>query len=181
MANLAVLGLAGFSGGIVLPTTIGDEFQGGYYMGQLGGYYLICAPIAGQYDGTLQWKTTNTTTANTDSTTDGHANTAAMVVAGIAAHPAGRFCVDLTIDGYSDWYLPSKNELNLLYTNHAALEAAGAGSFGVNYFWSSSEYNASGAWDQYFGNGSQGVGNKSTSYYVRAIRRFVYESNFRDA
>jgi len=173
MANLAVLGLAGFSGGgIVLPTTIGDEFQGGYYMGQLGGYYLICAPIAGQYDGTLQWKTTDTTTANTDSTTDGHANTAAMVVAGIAAHPAGRFCVDLTIDGYSDWYLPSKDELNLLYTNHAALEAAGAGSFINNYYWSSSEANAQFALEQNFTNGYQTVDFKRHIHYVRALSRY---------
>ena len=172
MANLAVLGLAGFSGGIVLPTTIGDEFQGGYYMGQLGGYYLICAPIAGQYDGTLQWKTTDTTTANTDSTTDGHANTAAMVVAGITDHPAGEFCVDLTIDGYSDWYLPSKDELNLLYTNHAALEAAGAGSFIDNYYWSSSEDTPTNAWFQHFYNGGQTTPNKSSYYYVRAISRY---------
>ena len=170
MTNAGILGLGGFSGGGSSP--IGDELQGGYYMGQLGGYYLICAPIAGQYDGTLQWKTINTTTANTDSTTDGHANTAAMVVAGIAAHPAGKFCVDLTIDGYSDWYLPSKDELNLLYTNHAALEAAGAGSFIDNYYWSSSEDTPTNAWFQHFYNGGQTTPNKSSYYYVRAISRY---------
>jgi len=158
-------------GGIVLPTTIGDEFQGGYYMGQLGGYYLICAPIAGQ-GSTLQWKTANTTTAGTTSLTDGYANTAAMVTAGISLHPAGKFCVDLTIGEFSDWYLPSKDELNLLYTNHAALEAAGSGSFIDNYYWSSSEHIAGLAWEQTFDDGEPGYTGKVTNYYVRAISRY---------
>ena len=150
---------------------IGQHFGGGYYMGTDGTYYYVCAPISGQYDGVLKWKTTLTTTTGATSTTDGYANTAAMVTAGINDHPAGKFCVDLTINGYSDWYLPSKDELNLLYTNHAALETAGSGSFTNAYYCSSSEGGATTAWRQHFVSGGQNNANKSNGYYVRAIRR----------
>ena len=170
MANLAVLGLAGFSGGgIVLPTTIGDEFQGGYYMGQLGGYYLICAPIAGQSQKT--WGGQTFTVPGADSLTDGYQNTIDLI-ADSQDHPVANFCVGLTIGEFSDWYLPSKDELNLLYTNHAALEAAGAGSFINNYYWSSSEANAQFALEQNFTNGYQTVDFKRHIHYVRAISRY---------
>ena len=168
MTNLAVLGLVGMNSG---PENIGDIYGGGFYMGQLGGYYLICSPIAGQSGSTLAWKTTNTTTTGTTSLTNGFANTAAMITAGASLHPAANFCNNLTIGGFSDWYLPSKDELNLLYTNHPALETAGSGSFIDTYYWSSSESGTTTAWEQRFSSGSQNTCTKGDSYYVRAIRR----------
>jgi hypothetical protein len=38
-----------------------------------------------------------------------------MVSAG--SHPAANFCDGLTINGYSDWYLPARDELELCYRN----------------------------------------------------------------
>ena len=69
--------------------------------------------------------------------------------------------------GYSDWYLPSKDELNKLYLNKVAI-----GGFTTNYYWSSSEYNASYAYYENFNSGNQTNGNKNTTYYVRAVRAF---------
>ena len=69
--------------------------------------------------------------------------------------------------GYSDWYLPSHNELNVLYINRAAI-----GGFGSGYYWSSSEGDFGDAWFQSFGNGSQSDFIKSLTNGVRAVRTF---------
>jgi hypothetical protein len=63
----------------------------------------------------LAWKITATTTAGTTSDFDGAANTAALVTAGIADHPAAEFCVNLSIGGFTDWYLPARWELDIAY------------------------------------------------------------------
>ena len=117
---------------------IGTFIEGGYYAGKInvGGviYAIILAPKSqgGQSPTTLQWKTSNTSTANTDSINDGKANTAAMVAAGAAAHPAASFCNSLEINGYSDWYLPSKDELEILYRAFKPTTRANSTSSGTN-------------------------------------------------
>ena len=102
-----------------LPTTIGQVYGGGFYAGQISTtangvatHYLIVAPAASGQDLSAQWKTTNSSTSGTSSVIDGPANSAAM---NTASHPAAYFCEGLTIGGYSDWYMPSKNELETLY------------------------------------------------------------------
>jgi len=69
--------------------------------------------------------------------------------------------------GYSDWYLPSKDELNELFLNQAAI-----GGFGPNYYWSSSELDAGTAWTQAFDLSSQYAYAKNGPSYVRAVRSF---------
>ena len=83
--------------------------------------------------------------------------------AGIAA----RLCGDLVEGGYSDWYLPSQDELNALYTNRVAI-----GGFTTNLYWTSTEVNANVAWFQSFDSGQQQYTGKVLTYYVRAIRSF---------
>ena len=78
--------------------------------------------------------------------------------------------------GYTDWFLPSKDELNKMYTNRATINttaAANSGSdFVSNYYWSSTEDDNRYAWWQNFVNGNQGGSFKGTTYYVRAVRAF---------
>jgi len=80
--------------------------------------------------------------------------------------------------GYSDWYLPSKDELNKLYVNQAAiggfdLGAGGDGGYGTGPYWSSSEVGANYAWAQYFSTGTPHVDWKfGADYRVRAVRAF---------
>ena len=69
--------------------------------------------------------------------------------------------------GYSDWYLPSKDELNKLYLNKVAI-----GGFTTGLYWSSSEYSDAGAWFQFFSNGGQYGYGKENALYVRAVRAF---------
>jgi hypothetical protein len=110
-----------YFGGITVtePTVIGQPYGGGYYAGKInqGGveYYLVVAPKNGGEVVSRQWKTTASATSGTTSVIDGPSNTAAMVAAGIELHPAAQFCVNLTIGGYTDWYLPAQNELEVCY------------------------------------------------------------------
>ena len=114
-----------------IPAVIGEPWGGGYFAGYISHtadgnptHALIVAPRATGATGTgytlttnLAWKTTTTTTSGTTSTFDGAANTAAMVAAGIADHPAAEFCVNLNIGGFTDWYLPARYELDIAYFN----------------------------------------------------------------
>jgi hypothetical protein len=69
--------------------------------------------------------------------------------------------------GYTDWYLPSKDELRRLYINKLAI-----GGFANSNYWSSTEVGGGAAWVQSFDNGVQNGLVKSNSFYVRAIRSF---------
>jgi hypothetical protein len=73
------------------------------------------------------------------------------------------------LGGNNDWFLPSLDELNLMYEN---LYLEGVGGFGDDYYWSSSEGIAGLAWYQYFFIGYQGSYYKYFPYRVRAVRAF---------
>ena len=74
--------------------------------------------------------------------------------------------------GYNDWYLPTKDEVNLVYQN---LRKPGIIS-GNSWHWSSSENSyVNSAWVQRFSDGNQGnYYNEYHTYSVRAIRAFNY-------
>ena len=96
----------------------------------------------------------------------GSQNTTDIVTDCPTAGIAARLCDDLVTGGYSDWYLPSKDELNKLYINNACL------SFVSTDYWSSSEVDANNAWRQNFGTGVVTTVSKGGGAYVRAIRSF---------
>ena len=84
--------------------------------------------------------------------------------------PAASVCDNLTSGGYTDWYLPSKDELDMMYVN---LHMQGLGGFANNGYWSSTEINGNGAWYQGFGYGTQDYLTKYDDIgYVRAVRAF---------
>ena len=82
---------------------------------------------------------------------------------------AADICANLSLGGYSDWFLPSKDELNLMYTN---LEVFGIGGFTIPSYWSSSEGSAGSAWPQDFYSGNQSLNYKVNTLRVRAVRVF---------
>jgi len=107
----------------------------------------------------------------------GRSNTEAILQGcetGIAAALAASY---VSPTGYFDWYLPSKDELNLMYQN---LHLAGLGGFvhdpnDAGFYWSSSEADVSRAWGQYFSDGLdglQGAGLEDHNALVRAARAF---------
>lgn len=101
------------------PTTIGQAYGGGFYAGKINvsgtQYYLIVAPKATGESSGSTWGTYGATT-NITSVIAGPTNSASLAALG-AAYQAAVFCENLTIGGYSDWYLPAKNELEVLYYN----------------------------------------------------------------
>jgi hypothetical protein len=115
---------------------IGAAFGGGFYAGQIGvsgvaTHNLVVGPLSSaQFTG--QWKTSNTSTAGTTSVIDGPANTAAMIAAGAAAHPCGQFCDNLVVGGFSDWYMPAMNELEVCYFNLKPTTQSNSTSYGIN-------------------------------------------------
>jgi len=78
-------------------------------------------------------------------------------------------CSELVIGNFSDWYLPTKVELNLMYEN---LHKVGIGGFDSMYYWSSTEANTGFAWLQDFSLGFQYEFDKGRTYRVRAVRAF---------
>jgi hypothetical protein len=96
---------------------------------------------------------------------------------------AALLCASLNINGHSGWFLPSIDELNLMYVN---LKEKGLGRFSNGRYWSSSQCGdlwsspARCAWTQSFSDGSQdgssgsigGRGEKNNTYSVRAARQF---------
>jgi hypothetical protein len=84
-------------------------------------------------------------------------------------HLAARACADYSYGGYSDWFLPSNDELVQMYTN---LQAQELGGFSNTYSWSSSEYSYENAWVQYFDLGYQFYNYKYCTYSVRPARAF---------
>ena len=76
-------------------------------------------------------------------------------------------CVQLIENGYNDWYLPSKNELQIMYLRKNII-----GNFKPFAYWSSTEKNTSTAWYQNFGNGNLVTELKTASYSIRPVRYF---------
>jgi len=96
----------------------------------------------------------------------GEANTAAIVDA-MGNGSAVEACTSKTTGGYSDWFLPSKDELHEMYRQKSVI-----GGFITGGYWSSSESRRGFSWGENFDNGSQGGYNRSYNSYVRAIRAF---------
>jgi hypothetical protein len=87
---------------------------------------------------------------------------------------AAQMAAALNAGGFNDWYLPSRDELDLMYRN---LKIRDRGNFSNVHYWSSSEACHCSTWVQDFTNGNQSGDsgywtNKSRSYSTRAIRRF---------
>ncbi len=88
-------------------------------------------------------------------------------VAGFYSWYGAKVAANAFVEGYSDWFLPNKEQLNQLYLNKQVI-----GGTVDTYYWSSSESDTNNAWGQDFTNGEQLEGRKSNGSHVRAVRIF---------
>ena len=120
------------------PLVIGQAYAGGFYAGQIGvsgvaTHNLVVGPKASAQSSSITYKNVATATAGADSLINGPQNTADIVADGNSTvYPAGHFCNDLVIGGFSDWYLPAKNELEVCYYNLKPTTGSNLTTYGTN-------------------------------------------------
>ena len=155
------VGQAGPGGGIVF-------FNKGNSTG--GWQYLETA--TSDQSTSSEWGCSGTSIPGTQLTVgSGEANTSLIVAGCNEASFAAKICNDLVSGGQTDWFLPSRDELNLMYKN---LHTNNQGNFDTSSrYWSSTEYDANDfAWIFHFLYGDAGSTNKYHTTYVRAVRAF---------
>lgn len=151
-----------------------------FYLGQdtLGGivFYIYIGSDGNQHglivnknESTAQWQSTSTTT-NATRSWDGVYNTGLMT-----SSPAANYVNGLTDGGFTDWYLPSIDELSILWHNRFHVNnALNAGGFtllsNTSLYWSSTESSATYAFTFNYGNATSNT--KTSTYSVRAVRAF---------
>lgn len=146
------------------PSDLGDDYMFGYYRTSDDGPVLEVGTSEKIGAGK----------ANTEALVKAIGDVAYSSISGThTAVYAAKGCTDysITVDGvvYDDWFLPSKDELNLMYEN---LTYKGVGGFIWNTYWSSSESDSNDAWSQSFLTSEQGSDSRKYNYCVRPIRAF---------
>ena len=98
----------------MIPTRVGQRVPGGVFAGinriRSNAYAVVVSPKWSEHF--LQWKSSDTFTANAQSINDGFSNSNAM---NTHDYSAAQYCLGLTIEHCNDFYLPSINELELCY------------------------------------------------------------------
>jgi hypothetical protein len=160
----------------------------GYY-GASGGYvfydkgevidgwrYMELAPVTLDYDSSAtgaDWGCNSTLLSFTYPTFGkGLENTQHILSNCSAANCAARLCDNYTINGLSDWFLPSQEEL---FTIYKSLKYEGLINSSYNYIWSSTEYDATSAYQVWFISSDHAdavTEPKSYNSVVTPVRRF---------
>ena len=150
--------------------TLGETGPAGGLVFSIGWHHLEAAPQSTEWTDICWSGSRVVTNANRTAVGTGEQNTKDIIARlGARSTYAARLCDDLTYGGYSDWFLPSIAELNLMRAN---LYQKGLGGFVDSVYWSSSEYNKTYAWLLSFSEGVQYSIPKSRHYRVRAVRAF---------
>ena len=150
-----------------LSFAIGLSYQGGIIFYMVSGQSGLIAATSDQ-SATALWGCNGILIGGTGTAVGtGQANTTIIVTGCTTAGIAAQICDALVLNGYSDWYFPSKDELYEMYLQRNVI-----GGFASNTYWSSSEYDANDAWITSFYDGSGISDAKFYSYNVRAVRAF---------
>ena len=148
---------------------IGDRVQGGIFF-YSGVTSLICSDQDIIFP--LYWGCYKTPVSGTSTAIGSGSNNTTLITNACTGNTmiASNVCYNLSLSGYSDWFLPSSDELNQMYLLKNII-----GGFDIySNYWSSSQYTPECAWMQYFLNGTQSnLGDKNQLYKVRPIRILI--------
>lgn len=149
--------------------TLGEQYGGGivFYVDSTQQHGLIAATV--DQSTTAPWWNGTFVATNATSATDGFTNTQKIVAAQQSGEYAARICDGYAGGGFTDWFLPSKDQLDKLYSNRMFV-----GGFSEEIYWSSTEFDVASVWVQDFTNGQQHLDNSSdgANVHTRAIRTF---------
>jgi hypothetical protein len=170
LTDTPVIGMVGPAGGIVFYDK-GNDSDGWRYLEAApsdidvsGGYTHVWGGYGTEVGTSAQGTAIGTGQANTTAIVDKYGDSDPSDNTGnYAARLADRY----EYGGFDDWFLPSKDELNLMYQKRGVI-----GGFASNIYWSSSEFFSNLAWYQYFSNGYQFSTFKFSYVRVRACRAF---------
>ena len=172
--NLGITAEATVNISIIQQTlTVGMSYQGGIiaYLDHTGQHGLIAAPS--DLSEGVRWHngTPVVTGATATAIGTGMSNTDKIIQVQGAGNYAAKLCYDLVLNGYNDWFLPSKDELTKLYENRNVI--GGFNTTHLGLYWCSSELNISEAWYMDFSNGHWfGTAKGFSQVRVRAVRAF---------
>jgi len=163
------------------PLAIGDFHEGGviFYLDGTGQHGLVCA-VSDQSTGAI-WGCWGIEIIGADGTVigTGSQNTIDIEARCTTVGTAADLCANLTLNSYSDWFLPSKDELNEMFLNRATINATstangGTGLAQATFYWSSTEFDNFDAWFAIgSGSGEQGhVSKAQPVLHVRSVRAF---------
>jgi len=149
---------------------LGQYHAGGiiFYLDNLKQHGLVCAP---NDVGTAKWGCELAWINGTKPELGRGAQNTKAIVAGCSEDKfIAKVCDSVVLNFYDDWYMPSKDELQLIYDN---VHRQGKGNFGTVYH-SSTEYDNSSAWAMQFqgGNGISYNLWKGGTTIVRPVRSF---------
>jgi hypothetical protein len=157
-----------------LHMAIGEPYGGGiiFYLDGSGKHGYV---VSENDQGSTSWYNGSyilTGASGTDIGT-GQANTTAIIAAQGAGSYAAQICNDLVLNGYSDWFLPSADELYAIFENLVLHDFY---HFPNIYYWSSTEGNSGYAWIVDFNweplGGNVYSIDKALSYHILAVRAF---------
>lgn len=149
---------------------IGDPHEGGiiFYLDGTGQHGLIAAESDQSTLAGAAWGCSGTSITTGTGIGSGQSNTTNILNGCSEEGIAARLCDNYESGGFSDWYLPSNNELAEMYVQRAEI-----GGFSEVIYWSSSAFSVSDARGWNFSNGNATwTDDKSTPLRVRAIRTF---------
>ena len=154
-----------------LDSLYGKLYNGGYifYIDENSGGGMVAATEDQNENATWSDLDDVVIGADGESIGSGWANTNAIADSCTQDFAGANICLDLSHNGYGNWYLPSKEELLLMHKN---LYKNGYGNLTDDYYWSSTSNTSLGAWQVHFLDGTAAYSTRSNLHHVRAVLSF---------
>lgn len=148
-----------YNGGII--AYIFKPGDAGYVSGQIHGLIITNGTTQ-----SYQWGCSGTSISTSSSLGFGNSNTNNIISSCSSSSTAARYAYNLSLGGYSDWFLPSYNELLKISENGSLLNITNS------FFWTSTQINSTTAYSVNPRTGTSASYSKTNSIFVLPVRQF---------